>query len=153
MERDRPSRIGRGEDCQIVLADPLCSRVHAEVQLADGHWTIRDAGSRNGTYVNEQKIDEPTMLDDGHSVRIGTVEFEFRQSDDPPTVLSVEEQTYTQTIVRDAAVGGLTDTDVWGLAAVRDAEQAKRLLVLYQLALKLLGCERDHPDDVVRIAL
>ena len=60
------------------------------------------------------------------------------------------QDSYTQTIVRDAPVV-VADTGILGLAAIRDAEQAKQLLVLYQLSIKLLGS--DHPDDVVRIAL
>jgi Nif-specific regulatory protein len=152
LERDRINRIGRGEDCQIMLADPLCSRVHAEVTFRDGRWWIRDADSRNGTFVNDNKLDEPAPLDDGHNVRIGTAEFEFRQSEEPPTLFGNEPETYTQTIVRDAPVS-LVDTSIIGLAAVRDAEQAKQLLVLYQLALKLLGLDVDHPDEVVRVAL
>ena len=92
------------------------------------------------------------MLDDGHSIRIGTAEFEFRQSEEPPTAPEPEVETYTETVVREASVH-IADTSIFGLAAVRDAEQAKQLLVLYQLAIKLLGCDNDHPDDVVRIAL
>ncbi len=152
LERDGPNRIGRGEDCRVVLADPLCSRVHAELQFREGRWWIEDCKSRNGTFVNSQKIDEPAMLDDGHSIRIGTVEFEFRQSDESPIPPEPEVETYTETIVRDAAVQ-IADTSIFGLAAVRDADQAKQLLVLYQLAIKLLGCDDDQPDDVVRIAL
>src|ERR1051326_3760315 len=34
---------------------PMVSRKHAEFRFADGHWTVADAGSRFGTFVNGQK--------------------------------------------------------------------------------------------------
>ncbi|HEY2828380.1 MAG TPA: FHA domain-containing protein, partial [Pirellulales bacterium] len=155
LDRTTPTRFGRGENCEITLGDPLCSRVHSEVLLDDeGRWIIRDAGSRNGTFVNGQKTDE-AVLDEGHNIRVGSNEFEFHLADQPPTINAEPEETYTNTIVRDTPVrdveASLTDTGVLGLAAVRDFDQAKQLLVLYQLSIKLLGCPQ--PDEVVRIAL
>ncbi len=156
FDRNSTTHLGRGDHCEIMLGDPLCSRIHAQVLLdEDGRWIIRDAGSRNGTFVNGQKTDE-AVLDEGHNVRVGSNEFEFHLSSDPPTVNALPEETYTTNIVRDAPVGrdveqSLTDTGVLGLAAVRDFEQAKQLLVLYQLSIKLLGCEQ--PDEVVRTSL
>jgi len=51
--------IGRTEDTEITLPAPTVSRQHAEV-FADpfGRWWIKDMGSRNGTHVNGNKIDE-----------------------------------------------------------------------------------------------
>ena len=70
-----------------MLNDPLCSRVHATITFDKAGWRIRDAGSRNGTLVNGQKIDE-AMLAEGHYVRIGSTEFTFHQSGQPPTVVT-----------------------------------------------------------------
>jgi len=155
LDRGSTTHLGRGDHCEIMLGDPLCSRIHAHVLLDDeGRWIIRDAGSRNGTFVNGQKTDE-AVLDEGHNIRVGSNEFEFHLSAEPPTVNALPEETYTTNIVRDMPVRdveqSLTDTGVLGLAAVRDFDQAKQLLVLYQLSIKLLGCPQ--PDEVVRIAL
>ncbi|HUE71199.1 MAG TPA: FHA domain-containing protein [Pirellulaceae bacterium] len=57
LRAGEPTRIGRGLDCDVVLSDPLSSRVHATVVYQDEGWFVRDAGSRNGTFVNGQKID------------------------------------------------------------------------------------------------
>ena len=46
--------LGRGIDCDVVLSDPLCSRVHAELEFANQSWWLHDAGSRNGTFVKRQ---------------------------------------------------------------------------------------------------
>jgi two-component system, NtrC family, response regulator HydG len=144
------NRIGRGTDCAVILPDPLCSRVHAIVSRTNGHWVVRDAESRNGTFVNGQKTDE-AVLADGHTLRVGSTEFSFQTSDQPLTVEETGgEVTFTQTIIKDTPINR-PDTGLIPLSALRDADQAKQLLVLYQLSLTLLGLE--HPDDVTRVAL
>jgi len=143
------NRIGRGMDCDIVLADPLCSRVHAVLIQEDDCWWLRDAESRNSTFVNGQKIDE-ARLDDGATMRVGSTEFSFHHSDQPPTHASGEAVNLTQTIVRNTPINPL-DTGTFAVAALRDMSHAQDLLVLHQFAIKLLGC--DDPDEVVRAAL
>ncbi len=143
------NRIGRGIECTVVLSDPLCSRIHASLVQEDHAWVIRDTESRNGTFVNEQKIDEAVLID-GHRVRLGTTEFIFRLTDQPPTIDTPSGISVTQTIQKNQPmVDG--DFAVHGLAAITDARQTQELLLLYQLSIKLLGC--DDPDEVVRIAL
>lgn len=143
------NRIGRGTECAIVLTDPLCSRVHAVVSREDGRWLVRDADSRNGTYVNDQKIDEAALAE-GASIRLGSTEFSFHVTDQPPTVESESEIGQTQTIIRNQPLDHY-DAKAYGLGAIADTPQAQELLLLYQLSIKLLGC--DEPDQVVRAAL
>ena len=149
LDSDRDNEIGRGAECAIVLTDPLCSRVHAVATCRESRWHIRDDGSRNGTFVNGQKIDE-AVLADGNNIRVGSTEFSFHETDLPPTVGGVADPNVTQTIVMDKPIS-LRDTSQIALAAIPDAEQARELLLLYQLTLKLLGT--DDPDIVVQIAL
>ncbi len=52
LEPDRPTTLGRAPSNTIVIKDELCSREHAEIYFAEGHWYIRDLVSRNGTRVN-----------------------------------------------------------------------------------------------------
>jgi len=144
------NRIGRGTDGAVVLVDPLCSRVHAVITLRGGTWRIRDAESRNGTFVNDQKIDE-AVLADGHHVRVGSTEFEFRSTEKPPTVTSVPEVNMTQTVVRNRVMGQRHVEPQQGLAALDDPYHAQELLLLYQLSIKLLGCA--EPDEVMRNCL
>ncbi len=141
--------IGRGTECTVTLNDPLSSRVHAIVQCEQQRWYVRDADSRNGTFVNGQRIDE-CMLDVGHTIRIGSAEYAFELSSDPLTVYSPADQTIRQTLISDRPIK-TSDTNQVALEAIRDAQQAQQLLLLYQLSIKLLGC--DNPDSVVRIAL
>jgi|GEM_PF-1150483 len=75
--------IGRGDDVPICVDSEWISRHHARITVGDGGAVIEDLGSKNGTYVGDQRIDTPTPLADGDLVKIGDVQFEFRsrQSD------------------------------------------------------------------------
>lgn len=143
------NRIGRGADCEVVLSDPLCSRVHAILSRQAGDWHVCDSGSSNGTFVNDQRIDD-AMLADGHHLRIGSTEFAFHQSDMPPTVGPANEPSMLQTVVRNQPVTGEAP-DPSAVAVLSDAANAHELLLLYQLSIKLIGC--DDPDEVIRISL
>jgi Nif-specific regulatory protein len=143
------NRIGRGTECSIHLLDPISSRVHAVLEHQDGNWLIRDASSRNGTYVNGQKIDEATLAD-GHTVRVGGSEFTFHLTTEPPTLENPGSLNQSHTIVKELALGA-GDTGSMALAALRDPDQAKDLLLLYQLSNILLGC--GDPGEVVRVSL
>lgn len=144
LEPDRTTRIGRGLDCDVVLTDALASRVHAVIVANGDLWWVRDAGSRNGTYLNNQKIDEARLVE-GARLKIGSCEFVYHTSNSRPTGSLGNE--HTQTIVRDKIVQS-GDTGSFGVEALKDSERAHDLLTLHQLSLKLLGCS--DPDEVVR---
>lgn len=69
-----PSTIGRGKGTTIMLAHPLVSRQHCELFEAGGQLMVKDLGSLNGTFVNNQKISE-APLPPGELLTIGTVTF------------------------------------------------------------------------------
>ena len=136
-------------NCDIVLADPLCSRVHAVLEQQEDGWCLRDADSRNGTFVDDQAI-ESEILESGCRVRVGSTEFRFHCSDQPPTLALTRDNRLSESIVREAVV----DSDGSGqlaLKTLRLTDNAHDLLVLYRLSVKLLGC--DDPNDVIRTTL
>jgi len=63
--------LGRSSDCDIVISSPNASRRHAGVVLNGGVVEIRDMGSTNGTFVNGERIREPTVLWPGDRIDIG----------------------------------------------------------------------------------
>jgi adenylate cyclase len=71
--------IGRSPSNQVALASDKVSRRHAliQVQRTKEFWLV-DFGSRNGTYLNGQRIIQPSRLRSQDRIRIGPFEFVFR---------------------------------------------------------------------------
>src|SRR5690349_5288963 len=53
--------IGRSSDLDMVLVEDMVSRRHARIAVAEGHITIEDLGSTNGTFVNGEKISRASL--------------------------------------------------------------------------------------------
>lgn len=67
-----PFSVGRGTDCDLVLADVKASRRHALIEgLPDGSYTVRDLESTNGTVINGRRIYMTEDLHDGELITIG----------------------------------------------------------------------------------
>ncbi len=66
--------IGRREDCDIVVHDPLVSRVHAKLVPTPAGPEIADNISINGTFVNGRRVTR-TLLRDGDMVTLGNSDF------------------------------------------------------------------------------
>jgi hypothetical protein len=71
--------IGRREEADVSIPwDPEMSRVHAELVVRAGEWTISDDGlSQNGTWVNGLRLAGRRRLADGDLVRVGRTIFAF----------------------------------------------------------------------------
>lgn len=64
--------FGREEGVDLVVQDALASRRHAELRWQDeGGWIFADLGSRNGTFVDGQRITQPVLLQDGSQIQVG----------------------------------------------------------------------------------
>ncbi len=73
--------LGRAATVDITLAENSVSRVHAEVSVNNGEATINDCGSANGTFLNDKKVEAPTVLRDQDIIRLGTVLLKFFSKD------------------------------------------------------------------------
>jgi hypothetical protein len=77
---DAKMTVGRSiEADKLIVLDGSVSRVHAELELA-GSWTVRDLGSTQGTFVNEQQIAKQTLLRHGDRIRFGDIAMFFVES-------------------------------------------------------------------------
>jgi diguanylate cyclase (GGDEF)-like protein len=63
--------VGRAANAEIRLQDDGVSRHHARLRVEGGEVWVDDLESRNGTFVNAQKITEPVQLADGDKIQIG----------------------------------------------------------------------------------
>jgi Nif-specific regulatory protein len=73
----RTVTIGRAATNQIVVKDERASRNHAEVFLTQGHWTVRDLESRNGTFVGERQVRGDYALEAGDIIRIAQCQLAY----------------------------------------------------------------------------
>ncbi|MDB4951290.1 MAG: hypothetical protein JWM27_3939 [Gemmatimonadetes bacterium] len=76
--------IGRGAQCDVVLADDSVSAVHARLEFDAGRWRLTDLESTNGTTVEGVKLaaNVPTPVHYGVSMRFGGVTLLFREVDE-----------------------------------------------------------------------
>jgi pSer/pThr/pTyr-binding forkhead associated (FHA) protein len=72
------TEVGRAAGSDIFLDDVTVSRHHAEFYRQGSHFTVRDVGSLNGTYVNRERIEE-VALNGGDEVQIGKFRLVFLQ--------------------------------------------------------------------------
>jgi len=78
-EQLEQATIGRGEGCAVRLElDAEVSRLHAELRRLSDIWVIGDEGlSRNGTFVNEERLTVRRRLLDGDIIRCGNTLLSF----------------------------------------------------------------------------
>ena len=72
--------IGRAEDCHLKPRSELISRYHCAILSEDAYVAVRDLGSKNGVYVNGERIVGERELKNGDHIVIGPLEFEIALS-------------------------------------------------------------------------
>lgn len=70
--------IGRDPQCQLRPASPLISKRHCALIQRDGKVYIRDFGSTNGTFVNEEQVQGERELHNDDLLKVGPIEFTVR---------------------------------------------------------------------------
>ena len=68
---DTGAVIGRAAGCHLRIEEEGVSRSHARVRREGGTVMVEDLGSRNGTFVNGERISRPMALDEGDKIQIG----------------------------------------------------------------------------------
>jgi pSer/pThr/pTyr-binding forkhead associated (FHA) protein len=76
---DQQITIGRANDATLVLNDDYASTRHARLFPQDGQWIVEDLGSTNGTYLDRQKVTQPTPVPVGVPIRIGKTVMDLRR--------------------------------------------------------------------------
>jgi len=95
-----PVRIGRGDENDVVLRSDSVSRRHAQIETRAGKHHLVDAHSTNGTYVNDELVQD-RRLSRGDQIKVGDTILKFLSGADL-------ESQYHETIYRMTIVDGLT---------------------------------------------
>lgn len=115
--------IGRGEDCQLRPASDLVSRHHCVIIVEGDYVAVRDLGSKNGTYVNGQRVRTEMQLRDGDRLLVGVLEFIVRLGEAPKAKPKVE--TVKEAVARTASASSTEfDVDQWLSEEGAEAESA-----------------------------
>ena len=67
--------IGRSEECQLRPNSDLVSRHHCAIMVEEGFVAVRDFGSKNGTFVNDEPVRAEQELKNGDHLRVGPLDF------------------------------------------------------------------------------
>ncbi len=66
-------RIGRDPVCEIQLNDETVSNQHVRLWFRNKQWWVEDLLSTNGTFLNDERIETPTILISDDEIRVGKV--------------------------------------------------------------------------------
>lgn len=143
--------FGRATGSLVTLADRLASRHHAAIRFdtQTATWTLRDLGSRNGTWLDGIRITS-AALSPGGQIRIGTTELVFQPL--APGRLEPDEEPDARRIVRHGQPDEFVGT---ALANASNAGEGSRWpMLLYQAGIRLLtaGSRRDVVCTTLELA-
>lgn len=70
----QPLTIGRSPKADIIIDDEKASRMHCGIRWVDDAYVAKDLGSKNGTFLNDERIEAET-LQAGDKIRVGGTVF------------------------------------------------------------------------------
>ncbi len=82
-------RLGRDPANEVVIEDVGVSRQHARVILHNGAVWVQDAGSRNGVFVNQQRVPDHRQVKPGDRLLVGSSTFEVQVASQPAAASGV----------------------------------------------------------------
>lgn len=87
---EKPTTIGRGLNADLVLKDEKASRIHCAVECFEGECLVRDMKSKNGLYVNGERV-ETAYITPGDSFQIGGTVFLLEALNTPGSETALQE--------------------------------------------------------------
>lgn len=73
--------IGRSAQAEVVIESVAVSRRHAQVVVDADRAILEDLGSKNGTFLDNRRVDFPLQIPDSAAIRLGSIWLFFRSGD------------------------------------------------------------------------
>jgi DNA-binding NarL/FixJ family response regulator len=109
--------IGRSSTCDLVVDDPRVSRVHATILVGIDSAIVQDAGSHNGVYVNDRRIEGSQPLVDGDRLTIASAQLSVSSTERGATPKSRDQTMPSQQLAAVARAREPADAVVQDLSA------------------------------------
>jgi DNA-binding winged helix-turn-helix (wHTH) protein len=74
--------LGRSREATLFIDDDSVSRRHARIVIKGESLIVEDLGSKNGTTLNGERLTRPALLENGATIKIGSVALLFRVFED-----------------------------------------------------------------------
>lgn len=78
---DEELSLGRSKDNHIFIKDPFISKNHLLITKDEDSYFLEDRNSANGTFVNQQRVEDVVVLKNGDIIEVGNLEFLFVNKD------------------------------------------------------------------------
>ena len=149
--------VGRSQDCHLQPKSEAISRHHCVVYVRDGRVFVRDLKSRNGTFVNGQRVDNDCEVQNGDTLEIGPLAFEVHLDQavagkQRPVVASVREAAEsTGNDARNVRLAEESTIADW-LADADEVARLRRLNEPETRQLQLEGTDEVKPRRVIEQA-
>lgn len=139
-----PITIGRSPECTLPILDERASRQHCVIEPEpSGGWQVRDLQSRNGTRVNDSKV-ERRVLKAGDVVRVGSHEFLVETDAPVPTA-----ESRRRTLHIGEALSELSDDEALTIKGVKRSADVEWMYVIAEMMNSLPP--KEQAPEAVRI--
>ena len=145
--------IGRDAEAGIQILDRSASRFHAEIFPVGGMFFVRDLESKNGTYINDERLGDEELLREGDIIKIGTTEILYEggaalTDDDSSHRIAYQDDPDVLSNTLEFRIDVLSDIDE--LKEEPTQENARSLRILYQVG-RILSDTNEAIDKDVKV--
>ncbi|QDV35193.1 FHA domain-containing protein [Tautonia plasticadhaerens] len=107
-------RVGRGEGCHLRPNNEQVSRNHSEVEVLEDSVVVRDLGSRNGTFVNNQRLEPNTdhVLKNKDLIQIGPLTFAVSIQGAPAAAASAPPDKVERALAKGGGIDELSNDEI-----------------------------------------
>lgn len=151
---DKPLTIGRDAEAGVQILDRSASRFHCEIFPVGGMYFVRDLDSKNGTYVNDERLTDEELLRVGDVIKIGTTEMVFESGsaladDDSSNRIAYNDDPDVLSNTLEFRVDELSDI-AEPIEHEAPSQNIKGLRILYQVG-RLISDPNEGSDKEARV--